>query len=163
VRTVAIAAIAFLAGALTAADPGAEGLFTSVHSEAERHDSRLEAASPAWAPESLLEPAAEAQMMRACAKLERGLRAAGWPETLVPTMLAVARAESGCQHDAVLETFRERSIGPLQINVRAHPWVTPWCARDHVCASRAALVIARRQGLRAWTSYRTGEYRRWFR
>ncbi len=76
-------------------------------------------------------------------------------------MVAIARAESGCRPDAEILTFRERSLGPLQINLRAHPWVTPWCARDTVCAARAALVIYRRQGLTAWTAWQTGAWRLW--
>lgn len=161
-KTTAVAVAAFLAGVLVAMD--LQGLEAKPVSPLVQGGplAFLGEPYPALTARNLLQPMTEAQATRVCFRLQRGLLAAGWPKMLMPTMLAIARAESGCRQDAVLETFREHSLGPLQINVRAHPWVTPWCARDTICASRAALVIARRQGLRAWTAYRTGAYRRWF-
>lgn len=94
-----------------------------------------------------------------CQQVADALRQAGWPELMVPVMVAVARAESGCRREATARTSREYSVGPFQINLQAHPWVGEECARDYLCAARAALQIA--QGgydLTPWTAYRSGRY-----
>lgn len=76
-------------------------------------------------------------------------------------MIAIAHAESGCREDAVNVSFPERSVGILQLDVTSHLWINDWCARDTACSARAALRIYESQGLRAWTTYRNGSYRRW--
>jgi hypothetical protein len=88
------------------------------------------------------------------------LRRVGWPEFAIPIMKAISHAEAGCNPEATYETFREKSVGALQLNIRAHgKWITEWCARDLICSARAALVIYNsRQGLSAWTSYQNGSY-----
>src|SRR2546426_1449779 len=94
-----------------------------------------------------------------CAELAAALRASGWREVLVPTMIAISRAEAGCNPLARHRTMTEDSVGQLQINLRAHKFVSEECAMDALCASWAALRIYEQQGLRAWTSYRTASYR----
>jgi hypothetical protein len=93
-----------------------------------------------------------------CGQVAVGLRMAGWTEFLIPTMVAISAVESGCRVDAELLNDVEWSLGPLQINLSAHPWVGEWCAKDYVCSARAALRIFHMQGLRAWSSYRNGMY-----
>ncbi len=107
----------------------------------------LLAAAPATSPST------------ACQMVQDGLQRADWPPVLVPTMVAIAEAESGCRPDALRVTLRERSVGALQLNLHQHPWISDWCAKDSICAARAALRIFRAQGFLAWTAYRTGAYR----
>jgi len=94
-----------------------------------------------------------------CAELAAALRASGWREVLVPTMIAISRAEAGCNPLARHRTMTEDSVGQLQINLRAHKFVTQECATDALCASWAALRVYHTQGLSAWTSYKTGQFR----
>src|SRR2546426_5381547 len=106
-----------------------------------------------------LPPDAVRQRRSDCADLAAALRASGWREVLVPTMIAISRAEAGCNPLARHRTMTEDSVGQLQINLRAHKFVSEECAMDALCASWAALRIYEQQGLRAWTSYRTASYR----
>jgi hypothetical protein len=80
---------------------------------------------------------------------------------MTQVMVAIGAAESGCQRNAVQTGRHERSLGPLQINVLAHTWVTDACARDYLCSAKAAKRIYQKQGLRAWTVYRTGAYQKY--
>ena len=91
------------------------------------------------------------------------LYAAGWQLPLIPVMLAIARAESGCDPNAVHGTSSERSVGPLQINVLAHRWISEDCARSFLCSALAAKRIYAARGLPAWSAYRNGAYLRWLR
>ncbi len=89
-----------------------------------------------------------------CEVMATALMNTGWPAELIPTMVAVSFAESGCRRDAVRRTSSELSVGPLQINIRAHRWVSYACATQYHCSARAALKIYRTpQGLRAWTVF----------
>lgn len=96
----------------------------------------------------------------ACTQVARALEAANWPRFLVPIMVAISKAESGCDPNATNATIREYSVGPFQINLKAHPDVTESCARDAWCAAKAAFSIYQSSGLKAWTTFRTGAYRR---
>lgn len=98
----------------------------------------------------------EVAALALCLQVKAALLEARWPEHVVPTMVAVAYAESRCRKEALHQTRREKSVGPLQINVRAHPWVSEKCARSYRCSARAALRIYRSQGIRAWSVYRSG-------
>ncbi len=93
-----------------------------------------------------------------CLRVADALRLAGWAEELVPVMVAIARVESGCNSQAI---HVERSLGVFQLNTapEAHPWISDWCARDSLCSAKAALTIFRKQGLSAWTAFRSGMYR----
>jgi hypothetical protein len=73
-------------------------------------------------------------------------------------MLAIAAAESRCDPAATLQTPQEYSVGPFQINLQAHPWVSEACARDPICAARAAWRIWSSSGFGAWTTWRTGAW-----
>jgi len=106
-----------------------------------------------------LPPDAVRQKRDDCAVLADALLAAGWNVQLIPTMLAISRAEAGCNPLARHRTMTEDSVGQLQINLRAHKFVTQECAMDAFCASWAAKRIWEQQGLRAWTSFRTASYR----
>ena len=99
-----------------------------------------------------------------CAQVWDALRRAGWPEWAIPIMVAISRAETGgtCSPNATAATPQEYSVGPFQINLKAHPWVDEACARDPFCAAQAALRIYKSQGFDAWTVWKTGAWRRWF-
>jgi hypothetical protein len=94
-----------------------------------------------------------------CVQVQQALWLAGWEARLIPTVVEIARLESGCQMEATRKTAKEHSVGPLQINLMAHPDVSEDCARDYGCAAEAALEIYRVQGLVAWTVYRNGFHR----
>jgi len=91
-----------------------------------------------------------------CVQVQQALWLAGWEARLIPTVERIAQMESGCQVEATRDTDEEYSVGPLQINLMAHQWVTDGCARDYTCSAEAALEIYRVQGLTAWTVYRNG-------
>lgn len=97
----------------------------------------------------------------ACETVADALRRAGFPEFVIPVMVAISRAESGCRTEATAVTPREYSVGPLQLNLRAHPWVTEDCARDPYCAAQAAYRISGGgRNLRPWSTYVSGAFRR---
>jgi hypothetical protein len=96
-----------------------------------------------------------------CALLVGALFAAGWSAGAVQIMVAIGAAESGCQQHVVHTGRGERSVGPLQINVLAHKWVTNACATSYYCSAKAAKRIWEKQGYRAWTVYLTGAYRQY--
>jgi hypothetical protein len=98
------------------------------------------------------------------AQLESALQGEGVAEPSAHVGGAVAEAESGGRSDAICDSCAgaiERSVGPWQINLLAHPWVSAACAMALACAAHAAAVIS--EGGRswwAWTTYRTGAWRR---
>ncbi len=119
------------------------------------------------------------------AQLREILRAAGWPESLIPIMAAIGQSESSgdptsyrdcpgngyCTVTQGGRTVRvrevagqgpERSAGIWQINLRAWPQYSPEWLRDPVNSARAALEIYKRQGLRAWGSFTDGGYKKFF-
>jgi hypothetical protein len=71
-------------------------------------------------------------------------------------MVEIAQAESNCRPEATNKSDIETSIGPLQLNVKAHPDISVRCARSYDCTAVAALVIYQRRGLEAWSVYRNG-------
>jgi len=97
-----------------------------------------------------------------CAQVYQALLAAGASEMRARVLTAIAWAESGCRTDAVRRCppdcvpgqAPEYSVGPFQINLYAHPRISPECAADPFCAARYALQLP----LEAWTAYRTGKY-----
>lgn len=119
------------------------------------------------------------------AQLREILRAAGWPESLIPIMAAIGQSESSgdptsyrdcpgngyCTVTQGGRTVRvrevpgqgpERSAGIWQVNLRAWPQYSPEWLRDPVNSARAALEIYKRQGLRAWGSFTDGGYKKFF-
>lgn len=98
-------------------------------------------------------------------EMAAALRAAGWEEHLIPTMVAIGLAESGGRavicHNCI-PGFTEYSVGPWQINLHAHgSWVSEACALDVWCAARAALRIYRERGnsFRPWAVWNSGRWR----
>lgn len=90
------------------------------------------------------------------------LRQAGFSEDLIPTFMAIARAESGWNPSA-LNTSNSNGTtdaGLFQINsVHAgNPWY-PQNLNDPLQSAKAALEIYKQQGLNAWTVYKTGKYK----
>lgn len=89
------------------------------------------------------------------------LAQAGWPTALIPTMVAIGGAESRWQIGAT-HTNSDGSVdnGWLQIN-SVHSQYDPAKLRsDPVYTAKAALDIYHQQGLRAWTTYTSGAYKR---
>lgn len=80
---------------------------------------------------------------------------------------AVAEAESGgrsgavhlCPPDCIPGQAPERSYGPWQINVLAHPDISPACAMELTCAAGAAARISDQgRNWRAWSTYNSGAF-----
>jgi hypothetical protein len=99
----------------------------------------------------------------ACAVMAQALADEGWDANVIPTMVAISMAESNCRREA-MNPAGEMSAGPLQVNVHKHPEfsavrLTSANEAYHYSA-RAAKKIYERQGLTAWTVYKTGHYRR---
>lgn len=90
------------------------------------------------------------------------VRAAGFGPVETRTMVAIARAESGCNPQATCRScggVREYSVGAFQLNLLAHPHIPEAEARDVYAAARWAYQISR-QGtdFRPWTTYTSGKY-----
>jgi hypothetical protein len=101
------------------------------------------------------------------AELVGALEAAGVPPAAAPVGAAIARAESGGRSDAVHlcptncvpGQAPEQSYGPWQINVLAHPDVSPACAMELGCAARAAARISNYgRNWNAWSTYNSGAF-----
>ncbi len=114
------------------------------------------------------------------------LRRAGWPESLIPIMVAIGQAESSFDNSSYRDcpgngfcTVRqggvtrtvpavrgqgpESSAGLFQINRRAHPqYSLQRLVSDPIYNAQAALEIYRKQGLRAWGAYVDGRFRQFF-
>lgn len=96
------------------------------------------------------------------------LRAAGWPESIIPLMVAVAQAESSLCVDAVNPGVNgsEYSIGLLQINMNprlGRSYSVSRLASDPVYNAKVAFEIYRQQGLKAWGAFTDGRYKAFFR
>lgn len=91
------------------------------------------------------------------------LRAAGFPESALPTMMAIAMAESGGRPDAINDKNANGSIdrGLFQINSihQGNSWF-PQNPFDPLQSAKAAFAIYQSQGLNAWTVYKTGDYKK---
>jgi hypothetical protein len=76
---------------------------------------------------------------------------------------AIAEAESGGRADAVCASCAgvpEYSIGPWQVNLWAHQWVTRTCAMALDCAAHAAAVISGHGAdWTPWSTYVRGTWR----
>lgn len=111
----------------------------------------------------------------AAAATERSIRcarvasAAGWTGTNLVTAVAVALAESWCTTNA--KNYNGASAdcpggsidrGLWQINDCYHAWVTDACAYDAQCNADAAYDIYGWSGWSAWTTYRNGDYQRYW-
>lgn len=118
-------------------------------------------------------------------QLRQILRAAGWPEALIPIMAAIGQSESSgdptsyrdcpgngwctVRQGGVTRQVREvpgqgpeRSAGLWQVNLRAWPQYSASWLQDPVNSAKAALAIYKQQGLRAWGSFTDGGYKKYF-
>lgn len=90
------------------------------------------------------------------------LRAAGFPESAIATMVAIAKAESGWNPNAVNNSNRNGSQdnGLFQINTvhKGNSWY-PTNPNDPLQSAKAAYAIFQSQGLSAWTVYNSGAYK----
>jgi hypothetical protein len=88
-------------------------------------------------------------------------RAAGFSESEIPTMVAIALAESGGVPNAYTKTDREESVGLWQINLNAHRQYTRGEMADPAKNARAAFMLSRTwQGLNHWSVYKNDRYKR---
>lgn len=119
------------------------------------------------------------------AQLREILRAAGWPESLIPIMAAIGQSESSgdptsyrncpgngyctVTQGGVTRTVREvpgqgpeTSAGLWQVNLRAWPQYSTSWLRDPINSAKAAYEIYKKQGFRAWGSYTDGGYKKYY-
>jgi hypothetical protein len=99
------------------------------------------------------------------------LRAAGWPEHLIPTMAAIGQAESSGNPNAYNPRGRDNSYGLWQINMlgklgperRAQLGISSNEALyDPLTNARAArMLAASKGGLNNWTTYTSGDYKKY--
>lgn len=90
------------------------------------------------------------------------LRAAGFPESLVPTFMAIAMAESSWRPNATHSNSNGTiDQGLFQINTvhKGNSWY-PQNPFDPVQSAKAALGVYQMQGLKAWTVYTSGQYKK---
>lgn len=83
-------------------------------------------------------------------------------------MLAIARAESGCRHDATgdnhltfMHNGRKYGYSVSAFQVRILPGREPCASYDIVVNTRCANNIFKSQGYKAWTVYNTGKYKKY--
>lgn len=83
------------------------------------------------------------------------LARAGWPQDLIPTMVAIGEAESGLEAGAVNRASEVASAAPTGwLQVRAFADRTSrWNLADPQQNAQAALAVYQAQGLGAWTTY----------
>lgn len=87
-------------------------------------------------------------------------RGAGFPENEIPTMVAIALAESGGVPNAYTQTDREESVGLWQINIKAHHQYSREEMANPSKNARAAFVLSRsRMGLNHWSVYKNDRYK----
>jgi hypothetical protein len=90
------------------------------------------------------------------------LRKAGAPADAVRRWVAIALAESGGRAMATNESPVETSLGPWQINLKAHPGVSVECARDLACATAEAKRISKGfTDAGPWGAFTNGSYRKY--
>jgi hypothetical protein len=98
-----------------------------------------------------------------CADVYRALRQAGADPFRATLLTAIAWAESRCNPEATAECpprcrpgqLPEYSVGVFQINLKTHD-ISEECARDLLCSARYALRLP----LTAWSTFKSGEYRK---
>lgn len=101
--------------------------------------------------------------------LESLWTSAGGPPELAPTMAAIAIAESGGDPSAMNTTPPDYSVGLWQINYygdmlpgRTKAYGSPSALRASPQAqARAAVSIYKSQGLKAWSTYTNGAYKKY--
>ena len=89
------------------------------------------------------------------------LRAAGFPENLIPTFIGIAHAESSLNPNAThMNSNGTIDQGLFQINSvhKGNSWY-PTNPFDPIQSAKAAWAIYNSQGLGAWSVYKSGAYR----
>lgn len=93
-----------------------------------------------------------------CAEIERAAVARGFSSEGARTVAAIAMAESGGRSAATAITPRERSYGPLQVNVLAHPHYSEESLRSLGGAIEAAWRISNGgKSFSPWTAWTSGK------
>jgi len=96
-------------------------------------------------------------------------KSAGFPDDLVPTMVAIALAESGGRTEAHADDSDDNSYGLWQINMigslgpgrrKQFGLKTDSELLNPTVNARAAYAIYKSQGLKAWTTYTSGKYKK---
>ncbi len=93
------------------------------------------------------------------------LKQAGWPENLIPIMVAIGHPESGLRTDAVNHQGIDAAGGPgpyhatgwLQV-VDFPDRTAKWNLQDALQNAQAALQVYLSQGLAAWSTYSDNSY-----
>lgn len=98
-------------------------------------------------------------------ELETALARAGAPKNAIPTLTAIAGAESSFganpYGDRGLGAPGFTSFGPWQIHTPAHPQYSQQQLVGNLNYSAAAAVqVYKEQGFGAWTTYKTGAYKK---
>jgi hypothetical protein len=95
-------------------------------------------------------------------EIAKALKAAGFDSKGVNTMLAIGMAESGLRTNATADTPKEYSVGPFQINLKAHKQITEAEARNPVTAAAFAYQLSGGgKNYTPWTTYTSGKYKRY--
>ena len=92
------------------------------------------------------------------------LAAAGAPVQLIPTLSAIAIAESGGRVKVPNITSKETSLGLFQINQKAHGNKGIFSDENLLTPegnTKAALEVLRKEGLDAWTTFTKGTYKKY--
>lgn len=88
-------------------------------------------------------------------------RAAGCPESAIPTAVAIARAESSGNPGARLVTKREDSRGLWQINTYAHPQYANVNLYDPMINAQAMVDVSGGcQNWRPWSTFTSGAFQK---
>jgi hypothetical protein len=94
--------------------------------------------------------------------IRQALKSAGFTQQGVDTMTAIGYAESGLRSNATANTSKEYSVGPFQINLKAHPYIPESEARDPTTAAKWAYQLSGGgKNYTPWTTYTSGKYRRY--
>jgi hypothetical protein len=89
------------------------------------------------------------------------LIAAGFTPANAETMTAISGAESHWSSAATANTSKEYSVGPFQINLKAHPYIPESEARNPVTAAQWAYKLSGGANFTPWTTYTSGAYKQY--
>lgn len=87
------------------------------------------------------------------------LAQAGWPASLIPTMVAIGHPESGLRTDAVNPVVVDGAHATGWLQVLDTPDRQQWNLLDPLQNAQAARAVYQSQGLDAWTTFSDGSYR----
>jgi hypothetical protein len=95
--------------------------------------------------------------------IRNALTAAGFTAGNVDVMTAIGKAESGLRSEATANTSKEYSVGPFQINLKAHPYIPEAEARNPVTAAQWAYKLSGGSNFQPWTTYTSGKYKQFLK